>query len=112
MKHTNENITLSPKSEQWTFQLTYLHGSRHYLVANTETLRREFVVFEIEGHHIGEDVNHGVITEGVDAKNVEVSQEASRHRVPPATRGAHSADELEVDERDVGGILQIVPNGA
>lgn len=88
---------------------THFHCSCHYLVANSEIFRWEFIVFEVEGHHAGEDANHGVITEGIDAKNVEVAQEAGRHSIPPTTRRAHSRDELEVDKRDPGGVLQVIP---
>lgn len=71
--------------------------------------RWEFIVFEIESHHAGEDANHGVVTEGINAKNVEVPQEAGCHSIPPTTRGAHSWDELDVDKSDPGGILQVIP---
>lgn len=72
------------------FWKTHFHCSCHYLVTNSEIFRWEFIVFEIEGHHVGEDANHGVITEGINAKNVEVPQEAGCHSIPPTTRGAHS----------------------
>lgn len=69
---------------------THFHCSCHYLVSNSEMFRWEFIVFEIEPHHAGEDANHGVVTEGINAKNVEVPQEAGCHSIPPTTRGAHS----------------------
>ena len=37
----------------------------------------------------GEDVPHGVFVEGVDADDVEVSEEALRDVVASAARGAH-----------------------
>lgn len=70
--------------------LTHFHCSRYYLASNSEILRWKFIVSEIEGHHAGEDANHGVITEGINAKDVEVPQEAGRHSIPPTARRAHS----------------------
>lgn len=70
-------------------QTTHLHRRCHNLVADGEVFRWEVVVLEIEGRHVGEDAQHGVIAEGIDAKNVEVPQEARRHGVPPTARGTH-----------------------
>lgn len=69
---------------------THFHCRCHYLVANSEIFWWEFIVFEIEGHHTGEDANHGVITEGIDTKNVEVPQETRSHSISSTTRGTHS----------------------
>ncbi len=71
------------------FEGTHVHCSGHYLVANSEIFRWEFVVFEIEGHQAGEDANHGIITRGIYTKDVEVPQEAGCHSIPPTTRRAH-----------------------
>lgn len=68
---------------------THFHSGSHYLFAHSEVFRWEFICSETEGHHVGEDVHHGVVTEGVDAADVEVAQEARRHSVPPTTRGTH-----------------------
>lgn len=69
--------------------MTHLQSGCHYLIANRKIFRWEFIVFEVEGHHIGENVHHGVITEGINANNVKVPQEARRHSIPPTTRWAH-----------------------
>lgn len=82
-------------------QTTHLHCCGHYFVSNGEKLRRELVDFEIESHYAGENANHGVITEGINAKNIKVPQEAGCHRIPPTTRWAHSCEELDVDEGDL-----------
>lgn len=68
---------------------TYFHCSCHYFVANAEIFTWKYIVCEIEVHHIGEDANHGIVAEGIDAKNVEVPQEARCYCIPPTTRGAH-----------------------
>ena len=88
---------------------TYLQRGGHYLVADGEVLRGEVVVLQVEGDHVGEDAHHGVVAEGVDAADVEVAQEAGRHGVPPAPGGPHGRDDLQVHQRDGGGVLQVVP---
>lgn len=89
--------------------MTHFHCRCHYLVSNSEIFRWEVVVFEVEGHHGGEDPHHSVITEGVDAQDVEVPQEAGRHSISATTRGTHSSDELQVNQADLGGIFQVIP---
>lgn len=91
------------------FYSTHFHCSCHYLVANSEIFRWELIVFKIEGHNVGENVNHGVIAEGINAKNVEMPQEAWSHSIPSTARGAHSWDDLEINKSDLGGILQVIP---
>lgn len=88
---------------------THFHCSCHYLVSNSEIVTRKSVVFQIEVHHAGENANHGVITKGINANNVEVPQEAGCHGIPPTTRRTHSRDELKIDEGEPRGIFQFIP---
>ena len=64
---------------------------------------------QVGGDECGEDLGHGLLVELVHGHNVEVTQEARRHGVAAATRGAHGRDELDVLQSDLGGVLQIIP---
>ena len=89
---------------------TYLQRGGHYLVADGEVLRGEVVVLQVEGDHVGEDAHHCVVAEGVDAADVEVAQEAGCDCVPPPAGRPHGRDDLQVHQRDLGGVLQVVPD--
>ena len=89
---------------------TYLQCGGHYLVSDGQVLGAEVVVLQVEGDHVGEDAHHGIVAEGVDTADVEVAQEAGRHRVPPAPGRPHGRDDLQVHQRDLGGVLQVVPD--
>ena len=64
---------------------------------------------EIGGYDGGEDLGHGVLAERVHGDDVEVSQEARRHGVAAATRGPHGAQELDVQQKNPAGVLQVIP---
>ena len=59
-----------------------------------------------------EDLGHCLIVEGVHADDVEVAQVAWRHIVTATTRWTHRTEELDVLQRDLGCVLQIVPGMA
>lgn len=92
--------------------VTYFHCCGHNLISNIEIFIWEFIVFQVKWNYAGENSNHGVITESINAEDVKVSQETGRDRIPSSTREAHSCDELEVNEVDCGGVDEVIPERA
>ena len=61
------------------------------------------------GHEGGEDPDHRLVTERVHGHHVEVSDEARRDGVAPATWRTHRSQELNVAQFQLARVLQVVP---
>lgn len=64
---------------------------------------------EVVGDDGGEDACHGVIVEGRDVDNVEMTNEARCDWVTTTTRRTHSAQELNVNQLQTTTILLLKP---
>ena len=64
---------------------------------------------EIGGYDGGEDLGHGFLAERIHGDDAKVSHEARRDGVAAATRGPHGAQELDVQQKNPAGVLQVIP---
>ena len=70
---------------------------------------RERAHLEAEGNDGREYSCHRLIAELIDGNDVKVSQEAWGDGVTPTPRGTHGTHELQVDQRDLAGVLLVIP---
>lgn len=79
------------------------------MISNSGEVRREVINPEVKSHQGGEDAGHGLVAEGVDGADVEVPQQPRGDGIPAAPWRPHGGQQLDVNERDLRGVLQIIP---
>ena len=69
----------------------------------------ELAHLEVCGYEDRENPDHGIIVEGRDTHDVEMTEEARCDGVPPTAGRSHGRYKLYILQCDLGRILQIVP---